>query len=281
MRHPTRSPANWPLLSVSSRIDAEARSLQAVRWTALLRAISLRLVPKQDSGRIPESSITAALELAGFRIGSIRDISAIARRLRIAGRTGLKSSDMEAILRDEPTNNMDYETVSRTVRIAFRVYADRIEEEARRCDASLAVWRSPARFIHLGASDRVTRWSVGAADPRMHDWDRGRVMVAFSALESTASELLACLVVFAALTSLMAKKQPAAVAVGVGAGDARMVAGSESASGSSSSPSFGAIDPSAILTEMFALAARSMATIDKTVDRIRLPLFIRTPREAE
>jgi len=188
---------------------------------------------------------------------------------------------MEAILSDEPTNNVDYETVSRTLRIAFRVYVDKIQEEARRCDASLAVWRSSARFIHLGASDRVTRWSVGAGDPRMLDWDRGRVMVTFFALESTASELLACLVVFAALTSLMAKKEPAAVAVGVGAGDSRMVAGSESASGSSSSPSFGAIDSSEILTEMFALAARSMATIDKTVDRIRLPLFIRTPREAE
>lgn len=281
MLHPTRSPANWPLLSVSTRIDAEARFVQTVRWTALLRAVSLRLVPKQDSGRIPESNISAALELAGVGAGNTRDLSAIARVLRVAGSAGLNSSDVKAILRDEPTS-VDYESVSKTLHVAFRVYVDRIEEEARRCDAGLASWRSPARRIHLGASDRIARWSAGAPEPRLLDWDRGRMMVAFAALERSASELLACLIVFAALTNLrLGKKEPAAVAVGVGAGDVRMVAGGQPAAVSSSGPSFGAIDTAAILTKMFALAARSMAKVDKTIDRIRLPLFVRTPREAE
>ena len=285
MLHPTRSPANWPLLSVGSHIDAEARSLKTVKWTALLSAISLRLTPKQDSGRIPDSNIGAALELAGFQIGNIKDLSTIPHGLRVAEQIGLKSSEIEAILTDgTTTNNADYETVSRTLRMAFRVYVDRIEQEARRCDGGLAVWRSPARFVHLGISDRIARWSTGAPDPRLLDWDGRRVMVAFSALERTASELLACLVLFAALTNLrLRKKESAAVAVSVGAGNARMPAGTESASvsRSSSGPNFGASDSAALLRKMFALAAVSMAKVDKTVDRIRLPLFVRTPGEAE
>ena len=281
MLHPTRSPANWPLLGVSSRIDAESWSLRTVRWTALLRAISLRLVAKQDSGRIPESNISAALELAVFGTVNARDSSAIACVLGVAGPVGLNRSDVEAILRDEP-NRVDYESVSKALSLAFRVYVGRIEEEARRCDAGLALWRSPARRIHLGASDRIARWSAGAPEPRMLDLDSGRVRVAFSALERTASELLSCLVVFAALTNLrLGKKEPAGVAVGVGAGDVRMVAGGQPAAVSSSGPSFGVADPAAILSNMFELAARAMAEVDKTIDRIRLPLIIRTPREAE
>ena len=201
----------------------------------------------------------------------------------MAGQTGLKTSDIEAILTGgAATNNVDYETVSRTLRMAFRVYADKVEEEARRCVAGLAVWRSPARFVQLGASDRIARWSAGAPDPRFLDWDKGRVTVAFSALERTASELLACLVLFAASTNLrLSKKEDIAVAVGVAAGDMRMIAASESASVSSSGPKFGTVDSDALLRKMFALAADSMAKVDKTVDRIRLPLFVRTPREAE
>ena len=116
----------------------------------------------------------------------------------------------------------------------------------------------------------------------MLDSDWARVRVAFSALERTASELLACLVVFAAITNLrLGKKEPAAVAVGVGAGDARMVAGGQSSTVSNSGHSFGTTDPAGILSNMFALSASAMDEVDKIIDRIRLPLLVRTPREAE
>ena len=282
MLHPTQSPANWPLLGISSHIDAEARFRQTVSWTGLLRNIRWRLVPDQISGQIPSSSIAAALELAGFPSRNAYDLGTMTRVLRGAGVRGLESADIAALLRNG-TANIDYETVSRTLHDALGTYIRRIRDEARHCDSGLSVWRSPGRRTHVSLADRAVAWSIALPEPRFLEWDWARLTVAFAALERTASELLACLVVFVALTTAARsalKKEPVAAAAGAESG--LMVASGESAV----VPRANALPATAarsLLSRngLYEDIARSMATLDKTADRIRLPFSSRTPIEAE
>jgi hypothetical protein len=284
MLHPTRSPANWPLLGISSRINAEARFRQTVSWTGLLRNIRWRLVPDQVSGRIPSSGIVAALELAGFPTRNAYDLGSMTRVLRGAGVRGLESADIAALLRNG-TANVDYETVSRTLHDALGMYIRRIRVEARHCDSGLSVWRSPGRRAHVSVADRAVAWSIALPDPRFLEWDWARLTVAFAALERTASELLACLVVFVALTTAARsalKKEPVAVAAGAAAESGLMVASGES----TVTPRMNALPAAAarsLLSRngLYEEIALSMATVDKTADRIRLPFSSRTPIEAE
>src|SRR5437868_736803 len=230
MLHPTRSPANWPLLGISSRIDAEARFRQTVSWTGLLRNIRWRLVPDQVSGQIPSSSITGALELAGFATRNASDLSMMTRVLRGAGVRGLESADIAALLRNG-TADVDYETVSRALHDALGMYIRKIRGEARHCDSGLSVWRSPGRRAHVSLADRAVAWSIALPDPRFLEGDWARLTVAFAALERTASELLACLVVLVALATAARsrlKKEPVAAAAGVGAESWLVAASGES-----------------------------------------------------
>src|SRR5438309_6695405 len=163
------------------------------------------------------------------------------------------------------------------------MYIRKIRGEARHCDSGLSVWRSPGRRAHVSLADRAVSWFIALPEPRFLEWDWARLTVAFAALERTASELLACLVVFVALTTAARsalKKEPVAAAAGAESG--LMVASGESAV----VPRANALPATAARSLLFRNGlyediARSMATVDKTADRIRLPFSSRTPIEAE